>query len=419
MLDNISLATGGPAETMPACEGTPFHEATSGEVRTTWWYTWDKYIVPDVYTSMPRELAAIRNAVAMIDMSPLPKMEIRGTDAHQLIDRLMTRDMRRLEVDHVMYTPWCNEDGFIVGDGLVFRLTQGRFVVSGETSHAWFASQAVGLDVEIRNASDDYGILSLQGPRSFDLMQAATGHDWSGLKFSQIGRATIAGVDLFVARQGFTGERGFELWVPRKGGAAVWRHLQSAGQVFGVTCVGEYAIDVARIEAGLILVSADYNGAGPDPRTARVEVVDDLQITPFEAGLGRLVDLDHDFVGRDALKAAEASAEPKRRFVGLRYDAMEIVSAAAEKSAYGTALSRVFWGSMRAFKEGQPVGRASSLAYSPTLRQAISFGFLPEELSSPGSTIEVELKDDEGASLGLVGATVVSLPFVEIRRSKG
>lgn len=419
MLDDNGLAKDGVSETMRTCQGTPFHDATSGEVRTTWWYTWDKYIVPDVYTNMPRELSAIRNAVAMIDMSPLPKMEIRGPDAHRLIDLLMTRDMRGLEINHVMYTPWCNEDGLIVGDGLVFRLTDDRFVVSGETSHAWYASQAAGLEVEIRNASDDYGILSLQGPRSFDLMQAATGHDWSSLKFSQIGRATIAGVDLFVARQGFTGERGFELWVPRDEGATVWRHLQSVGQVFGVTCAGEYAVDVARIEAGLILVSADYNGAGPDPRTARVEVVDDLHITPFEAGLGRLVDLDHDFVGRNALKAVQASLEPRRRFVGLRYDAAEIVSAAAEKSAYGTALSRVFWGSMQAFKDGRLVGRASSLAYSPTLRQAISFGFLPEGLASPGSTIEVELKDDEGASLGLVGATVVPLPFVEIRRSKG
>lgn len=419
MPDKINQAHDSHGNTLANCVGTPFHAATSGEVRTTWWYSWDNYIVPDVYTSMPRELAAIRNAVAMIDMSPLPKMEISGPDAHRLIDQLMTRDMRGLQVDHAMFTPWCNQDGLMVGDGLVFRLSEERFIVSGETSHAWFASQAAGFDVEIRNASDQYGILSLQGPNSFDLMQAATGRDWSSLKFSQIGRTTIAGVDLFVARQGFTGERGFELWVPRQGGAAVWRHLQSVGQAFGATPAGEYAVDVARIEAGLILVSADYNGAGPDPRTARVDVVDDLHITPYEAGLGRLVDLDSDFVGRDALRAAQASSQPKRRFVGLRYEAAEILSAAAAKSAYGTALSRVVWGSMRALKNGQVVGRASSLAFSPTLRQAISFGFLPEELSQAGSAIEVELKDDEGAVIGFVGATVVSLPFVEIRRSKG
>jgi aminomethyltransferase len=250
-------------------------------------------------------------------------------------------------------------------------------------------------------------------------MRAATGHDWSDLKFSQIGRATIAGVGVLVARQGFTGERGFELWVPKSGGAAVWRHIQSAGEAFGVACAGEYAVDVARIEAGLILVSADYNGAGPDPRTARVEVLDDLYITPFEAGLARLIDFGSDFVGREALKAAQGSNGMKRCFVGLRYDAAAILKMAAEKSAYGTMLSRVFWGSMRAFKDGQVVGRASSLAYSPTLRQAISFGFVPEKLSAPGSTIEVELKDDDGAVLGLAEAVVVALPFVEIKRSKG
>lgn len=414
MLDHVATGEGNAN----ACEGTPFHTVTSSAVRTTWWYAWDKYIVPDVYTSMPRELAAIRNAVAMIDMSPLPKMEVCGPDAHRLIDRLMTRDMRGLEVNHVMYAPWCNDDGLIVGDGLVFRLADDRFMVSGETSHAWFAGQAGDLKVDIRNASDDYGILSLQGPNSLDLMQAATGLDWAGLKFSQIGRATIAGIDLFVARQGFTGERGFELWVPKDGAAAVWQHIYSVGQAYGATPAGEYAVDVARIEAGLILVSADYNGAGPDPRTARVEVVDDLQITPFEAGLERLVNLNSDFVGRDALEAAQASSQAKRRFVGLRYDPTDIVTAAARNSGYGTALSRVYWGSMRAFKDGKVVGRASSLAFSPTLRQAISFGFLPEKLSSPGSTIEVELKDDEGTIIGLVSATVVSLPFVEVRRSQ-
>ncbi|MGS1097106.1 aminomethyltransferase family protein (plasmid) [Aquamicrobium terrae] len=409
MQDNAELAG----------NGTPFHAASSAEVRTTWWYAWDKYIVPDVYTSMPRELAAIRNAVAMIDMSPLPKMELRGPDAHRLVDHLMTRDMKRLEVDHVMYTPWCNCDGLLVGDGLVFRLADDWFIVSGETGHAWFASQAVDLQVEIRNVSDDYGILSLQGPRAFDLMKAATGRDWSDLKFSQIGRATIAGHDILVARQGFTGELGFELWVPKASGAAVWRNFQSVGQPFGVMPAGEYAVDVARIEAGLILVSADYNGAGPDPRTARVDVTVDLNITPIEAGLGRLVDFGSDFVGKQVLQAAAASSETGRRFVGLQYDTQEIVAAAAERSAYGTALSRVFWGSMPAFHAGQPVGRASSLAFSPTLKRAISFGFLPAELSSPGSVVDVELKDDEGASIGMVAATVVSLPFIEIRRSKG
>ena len=402
-----------------AARGTPFHEVTSSEMRTTWWYGWDKYIVPDVYTSMPRELAAIRNAVAMIDMSPIAKMEVRGPDAHELIDRLMTRDMRRLEVNQVMYTPWCNRDGLIVGDGLVFRLAADRFIVSGGSSYAWFASQADGLRVEIRNASDDYGILSLQGPKSFELMGAATGQDWSGLKFSQIGRAVVAGVDVFVARQGFTGERGFELWVPKSGGAAVWRHLQTAGRSLGVVCAGEYAVEVARIEAGLILISSDYDAANPDQATACVDAAKNGHITPFEAGLGRLVNLDSDFVGRDALKAAKASDEPKRCFVGLRYDAGELLRIAAEKSAYGTALSRVFWGSMRAFKDGELVGRASSLAYSATLRQAISFGFVPERLSSTGSNIEVELKDDEGAVLDLVKATVVPLPFVELNRSKG
>jgi aminomethyltransferase len=397
--------------------GTPFHAATAAHNRTTWWYAWDRYVIPDVYTDMPSELRAIREAAALIDMSPLPKMEIAGHDAHRLVNRLMTRDLSAIAVGQAMYAAWCDEHGLLVGDGLVFRVEEQRFIVSGEASHAWFAAHAGGLDVALRNVSDDFGILSLQGPRAFDVLAAATGRDWSGLKFSTMAQTEIAGVELFVARQGFTGERGFELWVPREGGAAVWNAVHAAGEKLGVRPAGEYAVDVARIEAGLLLVSADYTGAGPDQRCAHVEVAADLTVTPFEAGLGKFVDLGRDFVGSDALAQQKQNPRSDRRFVGLRYDAGQILRLAAERSALGTALSRVYWGSMTAWKDGAVVGRASSLCFSPTLRQAISFGFLSGAQAEAGTRLEVALKDDTGTGLGLVDAEVVPLPFVNIRRS--
>lgn len=397
--------------------GTPFHAATAVHNKTTWWYAWDKYVIPDVYSEMPSELRAIRQAAALIDMSPLPKMEIAGRDAAQLVDRLMTRDLSGIQVGQAMYTPWCNEHGLLIGDGLVFRSEERRFIVSGESSHAWFAAKAGGLDVAIRDVSDDLGVLSLQGPRAFDVLAAATGRDWSSLKFSTMAPARIGGVDLLVARQGFTGERGFELWVPRAGGARVWHAVHEAGRAFGIRPAGEYAVDVARVEAGLILVSADYTGAGPDQRCAHVEVAADLTVTPYEAGLGKFVDLGRDFVGRDSLLQERDGVRSGRRLVGLTYDAAEIVRLAAVHSALGTALSRVYWGSMTARKDGAIVGRASSLCFSPTLRRAISFGFVSAGLAQPGTSIDIEMKDDTGTGIGLVRAEVASLPFIELRRS--
>ncbi|MBL8583934.1 MAG: aminomethyltransferase family protein [Rhizobiaceae bacterium] len=415
-LNQMAPAPGAPAG---AFWGTPFHSATAAHNKTTWWYAWDKYVIPDAYTDMPSELRAIRGAAALIDMSPLPKMEIAGPEAHRLVNRLMTRDLSAIAVGQAMYAPWCNEHGLLIGDGLVFRSEEQRFIISGEASHAWFAANATGLDVQVRDVSDEFGVLSLQGPRAFDVLAAATGRDWSALKFSAMARARIADVDLFVARQGFTGERGFELWVPRDGGAAVWNVVYEAGEKFGIRPAGEYAVDVARVEAGLILVSADYTGAGPDQRCAHVQVAADLTVTPYQAGLGKFVDLGRDFVGRDALAREQGGPQNGRRLVGLRYDAAEILRLAAANSALGTALSRVYWGSMTAWKDGAVVGRASSLCFSPTLRRAISFGFLPGDLAEPGASVDVEMKDDSGTGIGLVCAEVTRLPFVELKRSSG
>ncbi len=397
--------------------GTPFHAATSAANRTTWWYAWDKYVLPDVYTDMPSELRAIREAVALIDMSPLPKMQVRGADAARLIDMLLTRSIARLETGRILYSPWCDAEGRLIGDGLVLRLEAERFIVSGEASHVWFLRHAAGLNVEVTDVSDDYGVLSLQGPNAFATLASATGRDWSDLKFSAIGQTSIAGSPVHVARQGFTGELGFEIWVPRKAGAAVWNAVLEAGAAYGALPAGEHAVDVARIEAGLILVSADYNGAGPDARCARVDVAESLYVTPFEAGLGQFVDLDRPFIGRDALAAERNNGRPGRRFVGLSYDAAEILALAAGRSALGTALSRVYWGSMTVFRDGEAVGRASSQCFSPTLRRAIGFGFLPAELADTGSVVEVAYRDDGGAVLGRVKATVTDLPFVKRRRS--
>lgn len=192
--------------------GTPLHASMSALNQTTWWYGWGPYIIPDVYTAMPEELDAIRNGVALIDMSPLPKAQLSGSGAVVLADRLVTRDLSKLAVGQVLYTPWCDENGYLIGDGLVFRLEADRCIISGELSFPWIQRHAGGLDVEIADVMDQVGVLSLQGPRSRPVLEEATSESWSDLGFSRIRHTRIANTDVTVARQGFTGEHGYELW---------------------------------------------------------------------------------------------------------------------------------------------------------------------------------------------------------------
>src|SRR6056297_1035146 len=142
--------------------GTPFHERTSKLTETTWWYGWSQYVIPDVFSSIEDEVAAIRNAVAMIDMSPLPKVDFKGPDAIRYFDYLTVRSMAKNEVGHVHYTCWTNHAGELITDGLGFRLGEDHILVSSDTSFNWFLENATGFDVALVDRTDDYGILSLQ-----------------------------------------------------------------------------------------------------------------------------------------------------------------------------------------------------------------------------------------------------------------
>lgn len=401
-------------------DGTPFHESTSQHVVSCLWYGWSDYVLPDVYTSAHDELKAVRERAGIIDMSPLPKMTFRGPDAGKLLDKLMTRPVLSVGVGRALFSPWCNEEGLMIGDGLIFRLQEEEYIVVGENSQSWFESHIGDLNVSITDQTKDYGVLSLQGPRSNEIMAKSVDGDWQEIEFSELAKHKIAGVDVFIARQGFTGEKGYEIWTPVKGGAEVWQAVYDAGQEFGSLPTGEYAVDLARLEAGLILVSADYAGAGTDEKTANVAVDTNLVITPIEAGLARLVDFegDRDFIGKKALKALRDSDHGNLRFVGLKLDAEEVFRAAIRYGRPDEVLSRVYWGSTGVFQNNVAIGRASSLAWSPTVGAPIGFGFLDTSNVSVGDLVDVDLRSTDGSLVGRVGATVVDTPFVELRRSK-
>lgn len=411
--------TGQGCEPVPAdaLRWTPFHRGTVGRMASTWWFGWGGYVVPDVYTDPVSELRAIRTGVSMNEMSPIPKIEVRGPEAADCVDYLITRDASRMEVGHASYTPWCTHDGKVVADGIVFRFEPERFVFSGDRCETFFRKETVGFDVEVADVTDDHGILAVQGPRSREVLEAVTGESWEDLGFSRFRPAVIDGVPVTVARQGFTGELGFELWVERSSGERVWEAVASAGEPFGIQPAGEYAIDIARVEAGLILISADYTGAGPDAPSADTAPNPEDFVTPYELGLGHCVKLDKaaDFIGREAL-AAEHRRGRGRRIVGLTFDVEGIVRLFLDAGLSPDVSPRVRWDHLPLRAGDHVVGRASSVTWSPTTSRLIGFGLVPVELSGAGTELTVEWADFWGRELGESAAEVCEYPFIDLGR---
>ena len=399
-------------------KGTPFHRCTVNLNRTPWWYSWGGYIVPDVYTDIHTELDAIRTNVSMNEMSPLSKMEITGPDAQRFVNYLVTRDACKMAPGQAWYTPWCNELGKVVADGIVFRFEENRFVFSGDNSISFFRQHSAGFEVKINDVTDDFGILAVQGPNSRAVLEAASGDDWADLGFGRIRKTEIHGIELHVTRQGFTGEHGYELWVKRKDGEKIWAVIEEAGKPFAIQPAGEYAIDIARVEAGLILVSAEYTSAGFDKPSADVVIQQDDHITPFELGIGHCVNLDKqdDFLGKQAL-IAEKQNGSQRGMVGLEMDLQGIVNLFIEHGMAPEVSPRVRWDRLKVLHNDRFAGLASSVTWSPTVRKMIGFACIRKDLAETGVELTLQWKDFWGKELGEVGARVVEYPFIELNRT--
>ena len=400
--------------------GTPLHTRTAQRSATPWYFNWDLNHVVDVYDDFHEELRAIRETVAMGDMSPLCKCTIEGPDATRLVDYLIPRATDRFEVGQIYYTPWCTDEGKVVSDGLVYRVGEDSYRFTGDPTCEWFRENADGHDVEIRDETDDFGIIMVQGPYAREVVESATGEDWSGLDFSRRSGAEIGGVGVELARQGFTGELGFEIMMPRGAGADVWDAVAVAGEASGIKPCGEWAIDVARVEAGLMIPGPDYANAGPDPTGSHTVSASDpsCHSSPFELGMGRFVDLDKDrFVGRDALLAEQEAGGPPRALVGLDIDWRAIVDAHVERAVAPNVSPRVEWVAKPVTSAGRPAGRATSITWSPTIGKLIGFGHLLREYAVEGNEVVVQWEiPGTGEAFG-APARVAPLPFLELRRT--
>jgi aminomethyltransferase len=393
--------------------GTAFYPRQRELNRTQAWGEWAGYFSPAVYADFHDiEYSAIREAAAVIDTTPLYKYIVRGPDAVQLLDRVITRDATRIRVDQVIYTPWCDDDGKVLDDGTITRLSEHEFrITAADPCYRWFVLNATALDVEVLDVSEQLGALALQGKLSREVLEAATRQDWSTIHYFGHRRSEIGGVEVSVTRTGYTGDRGYEIWIPVDGALEVWDQLFEAGEPYGIHPAGIRALDVARVEAGLILLDAEYT-------SARHAMIPEQNYSPFELGLGRLVAMgkETEFTGKRALLAEQASGGPARRLVGLELDWAGIEGMFARHGLAAHISLSVQRPPVPVYREGKQIGRATSITWGTTIKKMVGFGSLDARFEAPGTRVSVEYSVE--GERGKVAATVVPLPFLDLPRKR-
>ena len=384
--------------------GTPFHERTFPLCESLNYREWSGYYTVSSYeTHHEHEYNAIRNAAALIDISPLFKYIVAGPDAARLLDRIVTRDVSRMDVGRVFYTPWCDEDGFVIDDGTLARLSETTFrLTSADPTLRWLVTNGRGFNATIEDVSERTAALALQGPRSADVLRMCATADIDRLRYFQVMASAIHGVPVEISRTGYTGDLGYEVWIDSRAAVHVWDAIMAAGRAVDIKPVGMLALDVARVEAGLVLADVDYVGS-------RKALTETQKYTPYEMGLGRLVDLQKaSFIGKAPL-LAERTRGPRRQIVGLevrwsevetlydRYGLPPVAPAAASRLA------------VPVMSGGRHVGRATTTAWSPTLKRLIALATVDAPHFKTGSQVQIEITI-EGIR-HFVGATVVPTPF--------
>jgi glycine cleavage system T protein (aminomethyltransferase) len=391
--------------------GTPFHERTFALCESLSYRDWAGYYTVSSYeTHHEHEYNAIRNAAALIDISPLFKYIVDGPDAARLVNRVITRDVDGMSVGQVFYTPWCDEQGSVIDDGTVTRVAEQRFRwTAAEPNLRWLMQNAMGLHVKIDDVSERIAALAVQGPLAAAVLRTCVDVDIDSLRYFRAASGHIDGVSVDVSRTGYTGDLGYEIWVQSAHAVAVWDALMRAGRPFGLKPTGMLALDVARVEAGLLLIDVDFVGS-------RKAVTADQRYTPDELGLERLVRLDKaPFVGRAAL-IAERELGIRRRVVGIEVDWAD-VEALYERAGLApvapAAASRV---AVPVRKSGRQIGRATTTTWSPVLKKLIALGTVDSAHADQGTELEFEITI-EGARR-FVGARVVRTPFFNPTRKR-
>jgi aminomethyltransferase len=384
--------------------GTAVHERTFALCESLNYREWSGYYAVSAYESHhDHEYNAIRNATALIDVSPLFKYMVTGRDASRFVDRLVTRDVAKMSVGQVYYTPWCDEHGKVIDDGTVSRLDDQVFRwTAADPNLRWFRQNAHGLDVRIDDVSEQVAALALQGPTSARLLRAVAQADIDSLKYFRVTSGSIARVPVDISRTGYTGDLGYEIWMSADRAVEVWDALMEGGRPFDIKPAGMLALDVARVEAGLLLIEVDFFSS------KKAQIASQMY-TPLELGLGRLVSFDKGrFIGHAAL-AREHARGSARQIVGLaiEWDAVErLYDEVGLPPAVAATTSRV---AVPVYRNARQVGKATSTTWSPVLKRMIALATVSRPHYAEGTDLEMEITIE--AVRHRVPARVVRTPF--------
>ncbi|MEX3007575.1 aminomethyltransferase family protein [Hoeflea sp. TYP-13] len=332
---------------------TPFHDRLAPLSKAKRWTGWAGYISPLVLDTLEFEYFAIRNQATLFDISPMHKYRISGPDAARVVNRLITRNAEKIGIGRVGYAMWCDEEGMVIDDGTVFRFGENDWrLCCQEPQYSWLLDVAWGFDVDISDESEEIAALSLQGPTSFSVLQAAglgAAGNMNPFDLTEIEK------DLWISRTGFTGDLGYEIWMPASTALEIWDRLWGPGQTWGLRAIGYEALNIARLEAGFIAAGADFQPVHIAQRLGRGR-------TPMELGFGRMVDFEKGhFNGRRAL-LEQMKKGPRYQLVRLDIDGFE---PADDALIY--------------YRGKKEVGHVTSAAWSPTTKRNIALA----ELKAP------------------------------------
>jgi glycine cleavage system T protein (aminomethyltransferase) len=385
--------------------GTAFHERTFDLCHSLCYREWSGYYTVSVYeVHHEHEYNAIRNAAALIDVSPLYKYLVTGKDATRFVNRVIARDIHKVKIGQVIYCCWCDEQGKVIDDGTISRLDENVYRwTAADPSLRWFHQSAVGMDVEIEDISEKVAALALQGPTSGRLLQHVADADLADLKYFRFTHGTIAGVPVDISRTGYTGDLGYEIWIPWDRALRVWDALMEGGKPFDVRPAGMLALDVARIEAGLLLIEVDYT-------SSKKALIDSQKYSPYELNFSRLVHLDKEpFIGQRALQHEQQNGGAARRLVGLEIHWPEVEKVYENVGLAPQAPSIASRVAVPVFRNGGQVGKATSTTWSPLLKKMIALASVTAENAAPGTELQMEVTVE--AVHYNVPVRVAALPF--------
>ena len=391
---------------------TPFHQRTSALMQGAAWRRWAGYTVASSYElSHEREYYAIRNSAALLDVSPLYKYHVTGRDAARLLDRVVTRNVGATRVGQVLYTTWCDGDGKVIDDGTVSRLDDQRFrLTAADPNYRWLGDNARQLDVAVEDVSEKIAALALQGPNARVILEQATESSLSSLKFFRLVHTNIRGVAVTITRTGYTGDLGYEIWMDASDAIAIWDTLMSCGLAYGITPAGMLALDMARIEAGLLLIEVDYF-------SSRHALIAQQTSSPFELSLDWTVALDKpQFNGRRAIRA-EYARGAAWKFVGIEVDWTSFQAFHAEIGLAPRLPAQAVRASVPLYATGgTQVGYATSSSWSPLLKRYLALAHVETKHATPGTQLEIEITVEHRRKRAL--ATVQALPFFNPERKR-